>query len=281
MHVRERMGRLLREPLAHFLLAGALVFAFNAARGDPVDAGARRIVLNEAQVERLAAFWVQTWRRPPTEVELDGLIRDYIKEEIYYREALRLGLDQDDTVIRRRLRAKMEFLITAEIENVAPTDAELQTWLDAHTERYAADPLFTFEQVYISTTSNPSADGARAHDILARLTHGDDARSLGDPILLPRAMDAASKSDVARQFGDAFANALARSPRNAWAGPIESEYGIHLVIVRGVSAETAPVLSDVRQVVENDWRAETRARREAAAYQALLDGYDVVIERPR
>lgn len=281
MQLRERLGRLLREPLAHFLVAGALLFALSAARGDAVDSSSRRIVLNEAQVERLAAFWMQTWRRPPTEAELDGLIRDYIKEEIYYREALRLGLDQGDAVIRRRLRAKMEFLITAEIENVAPTDAELQAWLDGHSERYGADPLFTFDQIYVSTNSNPNAAAARARDILRRLNEGDEATLLGDPILLPRAMEAAPKSDVARQFGDAFADALARSPRHAWAGPIESEYGIHLVMVRAVSAETAPVLSDVRQAVENDWRAETRTRREAEAYQALLDGYDVVIERPR
>jgi peptidyl-prolyl cis-trans isomerase C len=278
---RETLNRLLREPLVHFLVAGALVFAFNALRGEAVDVGSRRITLNQDQVERLAAFWVQTWRRPPTEAELDGMIRDYIKEEIYYREALRLGLDRDDAVIRRRLRGKMEFLITAETENATPTEAELQAWLDAHPERYGADPLFSFDQVYVAAPSGPDAATRRAREILARLDNGGDASSLGDPILLPHAMTAAPKAEIASQFGDGFANALAQAPRGAWSGPIASEYGMHLVRLRAVAAEAAPVLAEVRQAVENDWRAETRARREAEAYQALLDGYDVTIERPQ
>jgi hypothetical protein len=229
----------------------------------------------------LADFFIQTWRRPPSEAELDGLIREHIKEEIYYREALRLDLDQDDTVIRRRLRGKMEFLIAAETENATPNEADLQAWLDAHKERYAADPQFTFDQVYIAAPAGRNAAATRARDILTRLNAGGDARALGDPILLPHAMEAAPKSDIASQFGDAFAAALAQAPRATWTGPLASEYGLHLVRIRAVAAEAAPVLADVRQAVENDWRAETRTQREAETYQALLDGYDIAIERPR
>ena len=129
MQFRERMTRALREPLVHFLLAGLAIFVFFAAFGPEVDVGDRRIVVNEDQVRRLATQWSQTWQRPPSPTELDGLIRDYIKEEIYYREALRLGLDRDDMVVRRRMHSKMEFLATSETENMTATDDALRAWL--------------------------------------------------------------------------------------------------------------------------------------------------------
>ncbi len=277
---RKYMARWLREPLVHFLSVGAAIFALYAWRGDAVDSGDRQIIVREGQVERLATIWSQTWRRPPSAQELDGLIRDYIKEEVYYREAIRLGLDQDDAIVRRRLRAKMEFLGSSEAETMVPSDAVLQAWLDKYPGRYAADPLISFQSVYVSATGGEAAASLRAKALLAQLQAGADPEKVGDPISLPPSLIGATGEAINRQFGDAFAGQLIIQPKGTWAGPIASGFGLHLVRVDRVSAARRPTLAEVRQRIENDWRSATRIARENETYQVLLDGYDIKIERP-
>jgi peptidyl-prolyl cis-trans isomerase C len=277
---RDRTLRWLCEPLVHFLIAGGAIFVFYAWRGDAVDTRDRRIVVREDQVKRLATIWSQTWRRPPSVKELDGLIRDYIKEEVYYREAVRLSLDKDDAIVRRRLRAKMEFLASAEAETMVANDAVLQAWLDKYPARYAADPLISFQSIYIGTTGAEAVAMAKANGVLVKLQQGADPLTLGDPISLPQSMAGVSAKAIDRQFGDAFAARLILLPKGEWSGPIASGFGLHLVRVDAVTAVRAPKLAEVRQRVENDWRSATRTARENQAYQTLLDGYDIKIEKP-
>lgn len=279
MTIRTRLHSWLREPLAHFLLAGLTVFLWSEWRGNPVDPASRTITIDAPQVERLAQSWTQTWQRPPTPQEIDGLIRDFIKEEIYYREALRLGLDQDDTVIRRRLMSKMEFLASAQVENATPTDAQLQQWLDGHRARYAAGAKFSFDQIYLTANDEVSAQ-QRASALLSQARAGGDWQALGDPLSVPRSLEAADSQAISREFGDGFATQLAAAPVGQWSGPVSSGFGLHIVRVRSVTSNGPVSLSAVRQQVENDWRAATIERRQNEAYQALLDGYTIKIARP-
>jgi peptidyl-prolyl cis-trans isomerase C len=272
--VSEWTRRALREPLVHFLLAGIAVFAFSGLRDQPADPASRTITIMEADVTRLATNWQAAWRRPPSAQELDALIRDHVKEEVYYREALRLGLDTDDPIIRRRLRSKMEFISAAASENMVPTDAALRVWIDRNPARYARDPAFSFDQIYLGQ----SADRAAA--TLAQLRAGQDWRTLGQAISLPRAEDGTDRGSIARTFGDDFAAALSGLPVGQWRGPVASGFGQHLVRVRAVQPGALPPLAELRQVAINDWRAETRAAREARAYQTLLDSYRISIARP-
>jgi peptidyl-prolyl cis-trans isomerase C len=265
---------LLREPLVHFLIAGFLVFLLSLWRGGGVDAESRTIHITEDKVARLSASWEQIWRRPPTQSEIDGLIRDYIKEEVYYREAKRLGLDEDDTVIRRRLRSKMEFLAKAQVENAQADDQTLQRWLDRHPERFATDIIYDVDQLYLGE------DAQDASAILKNIASGADWREQGKAISLPRALEKSSASDIARQFGDSFAQALSAAPLDRWAGPVESGFGDHLVRVRARKASAKPTLAAVRQRVENDWRVSGANAREAEAYQSLLDAYTIKIAKP-
>ena len=262
---------LTREPLVHFMIAGAALFAFGTFLGG-VDATERRITLDEAQVAQLANRWQQTWRRPPNAAELDGMIREHIKDEIYFREALRLGLDSDDPIIRRRLRTKMEFLATAEVENSLPTNAELERYYTANNSRYAADPVFSFDQRYYGE------DETEARAAVKALNAGQSPPVLLIP--LPVAMEKVSSADIGREFGEAFATNLSSLPLVRWAGPFRSGYGWHAVRVRAVESATVTPLAEIAQQVTNDWRAETKTKREAAAYQALLDGYDIRIAKP-
>jgi peptidyl-prolyl cis-trans isomerase C len=273
MDLATNMRAWLREPLVHFLAAGLAVFAFSAWRGEAVDPASRAIEIDAAQVGVLADRFAQTWQRAPNAAELDGLIRDHIKEEVYYREALRLGLEADDAIIRRRLRAKMEYLATAQAETIAADDATLQRYLAANAMRYAAGARVSFDQIYLGD----SGDAAAAQ---AQLARGGDWQKLGEAISLARSVEDADRGQIARDFGEGFAAALAGVKPGEWAGPVASGFGQHLVRVRAVAAGKAPALSDVRQRVENDWRAETAKAREAKAYQALLDGYTITIAKP-
>ena len=263
--------RTIREPLVHFLIAGLALFLVMGWFGT-ADSGDRSITIDEEQVTRLASQWEQTWRRPPSPQELDGLIRDHIKEEVYFREAMKLGLDADDPIIRRRLRTKMEFLATAEAENTPPTDAELAHYYATNKMRYAADTSYSFDQRFFGDDQSAAANAAAA--INSGL--GVAPRSLS----VPASLKSASASEVSRQFGEDFAATLKDLPVGKWAGPVQSGFGWHAVRLNRVDASQLPPLSEIRQRVTNDWRAETRALREAAAYQTLLDGYDIRIAKP-
>jgi peptidyl-prolyl cis-trans isomerase C len=261
----------LREPLFHFLFAGAALFAIGGWFGR-TDGDDRSITINAAEVGRLAEQWQQTWRRPPSAAELDGLIRDYIKEEVYFREAMRLGLDQDDPVIRRRMRSKMEYLAASQVENATPTDTELAAFYSRNKARYVADAVYDFDQRYFGD------DTAAARAAIAPLNAVKGVASAS--LDLPNSMSNADETAVRRQFGDDFTNDLRTLPINKWAGPVQSGYGWHAVRVRRVNAPLTSALRDVLPKVTNDWRAETRAQRDAAAYQTLLDGYTIKIEKP-
>jgi peptidyl-prolyl cis-trans isomerase C len=279
MVLQDQLRAALKEPLVHFLLAGLALFLFFAWRGDAVDPESRTITITEEQVERLAANWTQTWQRPPSQTEIDGLIRDFVKEEIYYREGLRLGLEQDDPIVRRRIRSKMEFLAISELENEAPGDATLQALLDKNPQAYAAEASYSFDQIYLAAQDEAAAR-RRATQILASVNNGTDWQTQGDAISLPRSPDNVDRARIASDFGDEFAAALASIKQGQWTGPIASGFGLHLVRIRAVRASTKPTLADVRQKLENDWRAKTAKDREAKAYQTLLDSYTIKIAKP-
>lgn len=274
MTLRDRALLWLREPLVHFLLIGALVYALMSGR--PVDPGERRIVVDQAVVTRMIERFSLSFRRVPTQAEIDGLVRDYVKDEVYYREALRLGLDRDDEAVRRLMRNKMVTLATSDAEVVSPSDTQLQALLDKDPARYASEVNFDFEQVYLGADSPANRTAATA--TLARLGGGASPVGLTRPIPLPLRFTGASTSDVAAQFGEEFAASLRQQRDGQWAGPLASGLGLHLVRINRRLVPRPPKLAEVRQRIENDWRAAAIAAAEDKGYRALLQGYDVAIE---
>jgi hypothetical protein len=275
MTMGERLRRIAREPLVHFLAAGLLVFALASWRGIAVDPADRTISIDESRVTWLTRQFEQTWQRAPNPAEIDQLIRDYIKEEVYYREALRMGLDQEDPIIRRRLRSKMEFLAAAEVESATPSDAELKSWFEHNAPRYASDARVSFEQIFLGT-----AQEGQAAQVIARLNKGASPQGLGQPISLPPSMNRASRADIATAFGDDFADALIVGKIGQWTGPVSSGFGSHIVRISAIEPGQKPPFETVRNRVENDWRAATLLARQDKAYQTLLDAYTVRIEKP-
>ena len=273
---RTRAAALLREPLVHFLVLGALVFVAMAGRAP--DLGERRIIVDEPVVAGLVNHHVRAFRRPPTAEELDGLIRDHVRGEVYYREALRLGLDTDDEVVKKRLRNKMLAIAGAEAEAAQPSDAELQALLDADPARYAAPPRYWLEQIYLGPDA-PALRAAAALEI-GRIPKGARPGIMTQPLPLPGRFDDASQTDLAEQLGDDFATALARLPVGTWMGPLVSGFGLHLVRIDQRVQPPPPRLADVRQRLENDWRSSAIRKAQDAHLQQLLDSYDVEIRRP-
>ncbi len=264
-----------RQPLLHFLLAAAAIFILDAVRGSPPEQGSRRIVVTVAQVERLAGLWQQTWGRAPSEVQLQSLVRDHIREEIYYREALNLGLDVNDTVIRRRLRQKMEFLSTSDADGTVPEPAQLQVYFERHAQRYQHGPRYDFEQIYFAPANQRQAERA-----LALLAAGSAAQALGEPIGLPASMMGANESTIARTFGSVFFEQLDGLEAGVWAGPLTSGLGLHLVKITNREGSRTPALEEVLANVRNDWMAEQAANAREAAYQLLHAAYEIEIEAP-
>lgn len=272
------MQRFVREPLLHFLLLALFVFAAYSliSRREPSMA---TIDVTQAKIEQLAGLFGKTWQRPPTAQELKGLIDDYVKEEIYVREALQLGLDTDDEVIRKRLRMKMEFVSDAEAEATPPTDAQLQTYLDTHPEAFRKAPQSAFEQVYINPEMHSPDATAAATALLEPLRNDEGyAANAGDPGLLPPSLPLTDQQGIAHIFGDDFAAAIIKLVPGTWEGPIPSAVGLHLVKVTERVPGSLPTLGDIRPVVEREWMNDHRNAVEQQRFEDLLKRYKVTIE---
>jgi hypothetical protein len=268
----------LREPLLHFLLLGAGLFLlYHWVRGGQTDAP-REIVVTDARVEALAENFAKTWMRPPAPQELRGLVADYVKEEVFYREAVGIGLDRDDTVIRRRLRQKMEFVSEDVAESRQPTEAELRQFLDAHADKFVAARTLTFQQVFLSADRRGDAAPRDAERLLAELQAGKgpaDPAQAGDPTMLPPSMEQATPQDIANTFGEAFATDAEAAPVGQWMGPVESAYGLHLVRVTTATPAAKPTLADIRPAVLREWQATQRQQVNDSFYASLRSKYEV------
>jgi len=276
------MKRILKEPLLHFLLLGACLFiAYGMLQKPSATGDAGKIVVTMGQVENLAATFAKTWQRPPTPEELKGLVRDRVKEEVYCREAMALGLDQDDTVIRRRLRQKMEFISDDVAARAEPTDAELTAYLQAHPDSFRVDPRFTFRQVYLNPEKHGGNLAGDAAQLLAQLKQtgtAADGPQLGDSLMLEHQFTAASVREIGNQFGETFAARLSELTPGQWQGPIKSGYGLHLVLISERTEGHLPALAEVRELVRREWNNARRLQANDMFYQELLKRYTVTIE---
>jgi len=275
------MPPLLREPLLHFLALGALIFLASAALGGAAPPTTQTILVTEGRVAQLVEAFQRTWQRLPSEAELAGLVQDFVREEIYYREAVLQGLDRDDTVVRRRMRQKLEFLATLQAEAADPTEQELRNFYAAEAQRFREPPEVAFLQVFIDTERRGAAAEAEALRVLAELRALADPRQalqLGDPTLLPAELRLAPLDQVGRSFGTSFALALEQLPLDGWQGPVVSAYGLHLVLLLERHDGRLPPFEEVAGAVAYQWRAALEREILEAQYRALAARYEVRLE---
>jgi hypothetical protein len=221
--------------------------------------------------------------RPPTAEEIKGLVDDYVAEEIYYREAIAMGLDQDDTVIRRRLRQKMEFITEDAAAASEPTDAELQAYLARQPGKFVSPASLTFRQVYFSTEKRGDLARPQAERLLGELQAGRgpaDVAAAGDPTLLPPDMQSASPQEIENTFGSDFAAQIAEAPLGQWSGPLQSGFGLHLVFVDERVADALPAFDQIRPIVLREYQSEQRTLSSKKLLDSLRAKYDIRIEGP-
>jgi parvulin-like peptidyl-prolyl cis-trans isomerase-like protein len=273
--------RWLREPLLHFLILGGLLFLLFHFVKSGSGTKQNEITVTAGTIRTISEGFERVWKRPPTQKELDSLIQDYIKEEIYYREAMTMGLDRDDTIIRRRLRQKMEFLADGMGYIKEPSEKDLQTYLQKHPEKFRVESRYTFSQVYLNPEQHKNSIQQDAAQLLAKLNNAGnsvDAGKYGDQFMLGYYFSNQSETNVARTFGDQFAKQLSHLKTGKWVGPIESGYGQHLVLITDRTLGRTPPLSEVRQQVQTEWMNEEAKQTSEKFYDGLRSRYKVKIE---
>ena len=281
------MKKIFREPLFHFLVIGFSLFIFFRLTSDqtgPQYSGGSsdRIVVTSGRIDQLIVGFSRTWQRPPTDKELKGLIEDYVRDEVYYREALALGLDRDDTIVRRRMRQKLEVLTEDIAEAKPPKEEELQVYLQKHPEDFREEPQIAFRHVYVSSDRRGNSAESEAVKILQQLRSGVNPDTLGDIFMLENDVRLSRRSEISRLFGEEFAQKLIelKPQTGQWVGPITSGYGLHLVRISKRTEGYLPDLEEIRDTVEREWQAARTKQVKDETYRQLRERYTVVVELP-
>ena len=267
----------LREPLVHFVIIGVLIFALYTGLNDPrPDHGpGNTIIVEPERIEQLVASFQAVWMRAPNEDERRALIEEYVREEIYYREALTLGLDRNDAMVRKRLRQKMEFLTDSGADLLEPVAGELEAHLLANGEAFGSPPLIAFAQVFLGDTAD-SQSIARS----LRTLQSDAAANptiVGERTLLPPVLSLSSSDAIDAVFGLGFFEQVEKLSPQQWAGPVESSYGLHLIRILESQPAEVPPLEQVRDKVLRDWKATKALEVRELYYARLRERYVVEI----
>jgi peptidyl-prolyl cis-trans isomerase C len=269
--------RWLREPLLHFVVAGFALFGIYGGWHGPSDnTEPRRIEITADDVRRIEISWLARWQRPPTAAEMRGMIEEHVKEEILYREALALGLEKDDTIIRRRLAQKMDFLAEDVAALREPAPGEVEAWFAKNRERFAPPPLVTFRHLFFASDKRGAGAEAEARKALATLA-GKDAEG-GDAFMFHSAYAEQTPDQVARVFGSKFAGSLFQETSGTWRGPVESGHGWHLVWIEALTPSEMPAFETVAEQAKAGWLSEQRAETKRATFEALKARYEIVVK---
>ena len=280
------MKRLLREPLVHFLLIGAVLFGLYSVTqsGRPATAASKEIRLSVDEIAQLTLLYQSQWRRPPTPQELARMVENRVQQEILYREALAMGLDKDDEIVKRRMAQKMQFLAEDVAAAREPSMAELRSWFEKNSAKFAQPPRLSFRHLYFS----PDRRGPRARDdaqqALAKLAGAPvDAKvagSLADPFMFQEYYRDRAPEFLGKEMGPQFALAVAKLAPGSWQGPIESGFGWHLVFVDTAIPGRVPAFEEVEPDVRTAWLGEQKAVAWEKAYKKLRASYTVLLPGP-
>ncbi|MDH3711753.1 MAG: peptidylprolyl isomerase [Cyclobacteriaceae bacterium] len=269
-------NKLVHEPLVHFLLIGAAIFVFYGLTRDVASEAPNRIVVTQGQQEQLVANFNRTWLRPPSKDELAGLVDNYVREEVFYREAMAMGLDQDDPMVRRRMRMKLEFILE-DLSSETVADADLVAFLQKHPEKFRAETQLSFQQVYLDPKKRMDIE-ADAKELLTRLNNGVAADSVGDSTLSPYEYKLVTQSDIKRSLGEGFAIEVNKLSPGDWTGPIYSAYGAHLLKVSERIEARLPELAEIRDLVKREYLVVLKQQQKDFVYKKLRDNYEVTVE---
>ncbi len=281
---RERIMIYIREPFFHFLIIGTLIyFLYGLLANQTSIETENTITVTAAETDWLVQSWQKRWNRPPTPKERQGLIDAYVKESVMYRQAIAMGLDKDDTIIRRRLAQKLEFLTRDLTEIPSPSKEELRTYFDTHRDQYQTPASLSFTHIYFSPDKRREQVIRDARDALARLqsesASTQRSKGVGDPFMLQKYYPENTQQDILRLFGDEFSREIFQLQVGQWTGPVQSAYGWHLVYVHDRTESIMPEWANVEDIVLQDWVDNRRREVNDKFYASLLSRYEVIVER--
>ncbi|MCY4661483.1 MAG: peptidylprolyl isomerase [Acidobacteria bacterium] len=270
--------RLWREPLTRFFLAGAGLFVLYALVGGGAPPDDRHIVIDRYELETLAALWQAQWRRPPTRDELTRLVGDRVREEVLYREALALDLDENDVLVRRRLAEKLEMALNDVAATAEPSADDLRRYFESHAGRYVEPARLTLTHRFFSRDRRGDSAEADARRALASLAAGGTVDD--DSFHASKTLTLEDAERLEWIFGTAFRDAVLEhagrpGPRHAWFGPVSSAFGAHLVRMDAYTEGRPRTLDEVRETVLDDWRRDHVAARESERYAEMRARYAV------
>jgi hypothetical protein len=277
-----KLQRLIREPLVHFLLIGAGLFILFDQIGEPVIEADRRIVITQANLDFLATSWLRSRGRPATALEREKQLQHYIREQVLSREAMAMGLDKNDAIVRRRLAKKMEYLFNDLTIIPEPTETELSNFLSEHSSKFTRPADITFTQIFFDPDLRGKKAGEDTEKLLKQLketTAEIDTINMGDQTLLPYNLTKTRKNEITSTFGEKFSNQAFKLPVASWQGPVISEYGIHLVYINSRTEARLPPLAEIRQRVANEWRTMKEQANNKIFYQSLLQRYEIILDQ--
>ena len=280
------MKRLLREPLVHFLLLGAVLFGIDRATqsGHAATESSKEIRLSVDEIAQLTLLYQSQWRRPPTPQELAGMVETKVQQEVLYREALAMGLDKDDEIVKRRMAQKMQFLAEDVAAAREPTPAELKSWFEKNSVKFAQPSRLSFRHLYFAPDRRGTLARTDAEQALAKLAgqpvDAKIAGSLADPFMFQEYYRDRAPEFLGKEFGPQFALAVAKLPPGSWQGPIESGFGWHLVFVDTAIPGRVPALEEVEPDVRTAWLNEQKTVAWEKAYKKMRANYTVLLPGP-
>ncbi|MEI8598455.1 peptidylprolyl isomerase [Vibrio sp. M60_M31a] len=274
------MNKWMKEPLLHFVLLGVAIFVAYSQINSDADDDEYLIVINDSKINHIKSLWELQWKREPTFEEMKGLLERYTRQEIMYQEALKLNLDEEDEIIKRRLSQKMEFMANDLTKIIMPaSDENLRNYYESNKEKYKTPASYSLMQITFNKSNHDDPKGY-AESILSQAEiHSEAAlNSKGDPVLLPPQLNSASKAEITKAFGNAFYEALDAQPLNVWAGPISSGLGEHLVFIAEKENAYNPDFETVRNEVKRDYEFEMESDAKSSMYREMKKKYEVVMK---
>jgi peptidyl-prolyl cis-trans isomerase C len=275
----------LREPLVQFLLIGVALFLISGAlnRGTSQRARGYDIALTMDDLRQVHNTFRAQWEREPSPEEMRGLVEQRIREEILYREALQLGLDKDDVIIRRRLAQKMQFLSEDVSAAYEPKSEELKLWYEKNSQRFSLPATITFRHLYFSPDRRGRNARQAAVNTLATIaSQPEDSKTadLADPFMFQNYYRGRSADQLTKEFGTSFAQAVLQLKPGSWQGPIESGYGWHLIWIESITPGRIPNFEEVERDVKTAWLADQKAQQWQKAYDKMRTKYQVLLPEP-
>jgi peptidyl-prolyl cis-trans isomerase C len=281
-----QLKRWLREPLLHFLLLGVVLFVAYAyfQRGRGGVESSKQIALSLDDLRTMDMYFESQWHRQPTPAEFQAMVEDKVREEVLYREALAMGLDKDDTIVKRRMAQKMQFLAEDVAAAHEPSTAELKAWFEKNSNKFALPSRYSFRHLYFS----PDKRGKNAQDDAAKALvkiagQSEDSKlaiSLGDQFMFQDYYGDRAPDALAKEFGPQFVVALEKLKPGSWQGPVESGYGWHLVYVDTVIPGRIPAFEEMEPDVKTAWLGEQKQKAWQKAYADMRAKYTVLLPGP-